>query len=421
MKEDVHGDEVPEWIKKLDPKKDQDGAWLVRYLTSRNISIHRNSGEDTREAAKRIVIKFYQQADPIHYQLLRNLSESYRQRQKRRDKREYVDRTYRLSKSAVDKLDGLAAKLEVPKEKIVEALIEEQANVDSLYDLSDKKGAKLTSEQIARSYAKFNRVGDLIFGTRAFPNEEQLVQRIKAIVKKLNISIARRRDSKPLLTTHEFVRVMEKEGVLYDVGKSVANTDSFERLKDPISDTRLGDYSDDLMIEDFIYLSETIESRLRQYRSAVYKHDDIRSEELLIGKLVDDAYSWYRENVETKSLRQECDHLRRQVNSHRSELAKQVKDIEFDDERFSEIVKLCENLQSMVIKLFEEYDLEKLNHYLDVEGLKGNAPSRRPNRFQDIERMRSIKKFRETVALAITGNVEPDSVLDHEFRWISER
>ena len=37
-----------------------------------------------------------------------------------------------------------------------------------------------------------------------------------------------------------------------------------------------------------------------------------------------------------------------------------------------------------------------------------------------MERDKSIKKFREMVALAIAGNVDPESVQDHEFQGVSD-
>lgn len=413
-------EEVPKWVEQFEVDDPADGQWLVNYLTNRGIKIYRHPGESMAKAAKRILIGLFKEERPDHYKLLRNIQESYRQRSKRKDKTEYLDRTYRLSRESVEKLNGLSNKLGVSKEQVVEALLKEQANVESLYDLKDKKGARLTSAQIARSYAKHNHVGDLIFGSRAFPTEEQLVQTIKKVVKKLNISINLRKGQNPLLTTSEFVRVMAKEGALYNVNSSLANSDSFDRVKDPISNESLSDYSDDLMLEDFIYLSDKVEARLKQYRAAVYKKDGIRSEEALIGTLVDEAYNWYSEMLELNSLRNESDDLRKKISHHRAELAKQIKDIKFDDERFDAIVKLCETLESMVVRLFEEYDLEKHNHHINVETLKGNAPIKQPNRFRSMERDKSIQKFRDVVALAIAGNTDPESVQDHKFQGISE-
>lgn len=413
-------EEVPKWVEEFDVDDAAEGQWLVNYLTNKGIKIYRQQNENIRQAAKRILIGLFRENRPDHYRLLRNIQESYRQRSKRKDKTEYLDRTYRLSRESVEKLNGLSDKLGVSKEQVVEALLKEQANLESLYDLKNKKGAKLTSDQIARSYAKHNHVGDLIFGSRAFPTEEQLVQTIKKVVKKLNISINLRKDKRPLLATSEFVRVMAKEGALYNVNSSLANSDSFDRVKDPISNEPLSDYSDDLMLEDFIYLSDTVEARLKQYRAAVYKHNGIRSEEALIETLVDEAYNWYSEMLELNSLRDESDNLRAKISQHRAELAKQIRDIEFDDERFDAIVKLCETLELMVIRLFEEYDLERHNHRINVETLKGNAPIKQPNRFRGMERDKSIQKFREMVALAIAGNIDPESVQDHEFQGISE-
>ncbi|EAQ31755.1 hypothetical protein [Idiomarina baltica] len=413
-------EEVPKWVEEFDVDDAAEGQWLVNYLTNKGIKLYRQQNENIREAAKRILIGLFRENRPDHYRLLRNIQESYRQRSKRKDKTEYLDRTYRLSRESVEKLNGLSDKLGVSKEQVVEALLKEQANLESLYDLKNKKGAKLTSDQIARSYAKHNHVGDLIFGSRAFPTEEQLVQTIKKVVKKLNISINLRKDKKPLLATSEFVRVMAKEGALYNVNSSLANSDSFDRVKDPISNEPLSDYSDDLMLEDFIYLSDTVEARLKQYRAAVYKSNGIRSEEALIETLVDEAYNWYSEMLELNSLRDESDNLRAKISQHRAELAKQIRDIKFDDERFDAIVKLCETLELMVIRLFEEYDLERHNHRINVETLKGNAPIKQPNRFRHMERDKSIKKFREMVALAIAGNVDPESVQDHEFQGVRD-
>lgn len=413
-------EEVPKWVVKFDVDDVTEGRWLVNYLTNKGIKIYRKPSEPPAQTAKKILIGLFREQRPDHYKLLRNIQESYRQRSKRKDKTEYLDRTYRLSRDSVEKLNDLSNKLGVSKEQVVEALLKEHANLESLYDLKDKKGARLTSDQIARSYAKHNHVGDLIFGSRAFPTEEQLVQTIKKVVKKLNISINQRNGKKPLLVTNEFVRVMAKEGALYNVNSSLANSDSFDRVTDPISNEPLSDYSDDLMLEDFIYLSDAVEARLKQYRSAVYKHDGIRSEEALIGTLVDEAYNWYSEMLESKSLRDESDDLRAKISQHRAELAKQIKDIKFDDERFDAIVKLCETLESMVVRLFEEYDLERHNHRINVEALKGNAPTKRPNRFRHMERDKSIKKFREMVALAIAGNIDPESVQDHNFLGISD-
>jgi len=106
-------EKVPKWVEQFEVDDPADGQWLVNYLTNRGIKIYRHPGESMAKAAKRILIGLFKEERPDHYKLLRNIQESYRQRSKRKDKTEYLDRTYRLSRESVEKLNGLSNKLGV--------------------------------------------------------------------------------------------------------------------------------------------------------------------------------------------------------------------------------------------------------------------------------------------------------------------
>lgn len=413
---------APNWLNKLDSIRDPELAkWFISYCEKRvpqsGVPISK-SGVQLYDLKQR-VMNIYRSKSEIDYRFIRVLNEAYRQFENRRNKSGSIQRTYKLSREAIDKLDFLSKDSDISKNQLIETLIKEASNVRELLDSKKSRGKQLTVKDIQNPYAREHGVGDFIFGSKAFPDERSLGKKVETIVRKLNKQANANKGCVNPLRIEEVIRLFELEGVIHNVYRSLSQQSAPGFYGRPLSTDEVSRSIDDLRIEDVFELRESTRIRLRQRREVYCNRLSESSggtllESQIIERMLEEALEGVDLRIKANSFMEENSRLKSKIADLERLLKAKLDSLDYTDERIKAINSCVEVITNRLIDFYDR----QLKESNALAKYKEEGYGRGLSTYRARERDEALKQFRLLMKQVVTGKVSPDAIRRFEFPFI---